>query len=477
MAKYVTGLMERDRILKVSKPVVSAAVNRFMRKQAAMAARKESMQDTGELDMDRLAYNKTSDDIFQSHKLKPEGKNHGVIFLMDWSASMAYNNRMAAMVNQITVFAEFARKTGIAFEVYAFSSTLRAFEHLYLKRGRDNKNVPVFGTIENQEARANPYSVALLQILSSDMPKKEYMEMLGILHYTKNNSYTNVLGKGGTPLNNALMMSPTIIRKFQKKYNTERTLFSVLTDGADCSAYSIVRDMFPDEGEDEKEDGLLNKAMEFQIVDKKSGESAMIYGYDDDKKTGVREYVTTARLMDYIGRATGVRTALMHLEDVLFHASNIYRTYMMYVNHSDLFVDNMYQRIIWTSKDKLKESIEKYASAKEIKHLENSVKRCAPPRSDASTVIVFDKPELHRLQSKPMNGNAGAYGADKTYLLSATRLFNSFRSKLEKPITRTTLKNIHTEQDRKRAMDTINNAANAREGMFKIAETFVDQLA
>ena len=61
----------------------------FEMKKAATAFSRESIAKTGVLDTGKLHTYKFNDDIFKKVTVRPDGKNHGMIFLLDWSGSMA----------------------------------------------------------------------------------------------------------------------------------------------------------------------------------------------------------------------------------------------------------------------------------------------------------------------------------------------------------------------------------------------------
>jgi hypothetical protein len=68
--------------------VVNYLVKEFeMRKSATLYKRAQTSK-IGSLDMKKIWSYKLSDDLFKRVMTLPEGKNHGMIFLLDWSGSM-----------------------------------------------------------------------------------------------------------------------------------------------------------------------------------------------------------------------------------------------------------------------------------------------------------------------------------------------------------------------------------------------------
>ena len=88
---------------------------------------------TGMLATDCLHKYKFSDDLFKKVTILPEGKNHGMLFLLDWSGSMAYE--LLPTIKQLIILTNFCKKVGIPFEVYAFTN-----EWVIAERAINNDN-------------------------------------------------------------------------------------------------------------------------------------------------------------------------------------------------------------------------------------------------------------------------------------------------------------------------------------------------
>ena len=76
---------------------------------------------TGKLDMNRLAKYQIVDDVFKRATYLPEGKNHGVTILLDWSGSIA--SELGDLIEQSVILIEFCRKVQIPYRLYAFSDS------------------------------------------------------------------------------------------------------------------------------------------------------------------------------------------------------------------------------------------------------------------------------------------------------------------------------------------------------------------
>jgi hypothetical protein len=68
---------------------VNYLVKEFECKKSASAYARSSTSRTGVLDTTKLHNYKFSDDIFKKVTRTTDGKNHGLVFLLDWSGSMS----------------------------------------------------------------------------------------------------------------------------------------------------------------------------------------------------------------------------------------------------------------------------------------------------------------------------------------------------------------------------------------------------
>ena len=78
---------------------------------------------TGVLDTRNLHTYKFNEDLFKKITVLPDGKNHGLIFILDWSGSMQYV--LQDTLKQLYNLIWFCRKVKIPFDVYAFTSEYR----------------------------------------------------------------------------------------------------------------------------------------------------------------------------------------------------------------------------------------------------------------------------------------------------------------------------------------------------------------
>ena len=91
---------------------VNFMVQQFEMRKSADAYARTAVHKTGELNVDALYNYKLTDDIFLRQNVTPDGKNHGMVMLLDWSGSMC--NIAVSTVKQIIVLAQFCRKVQLA---------------------------------------------------------------------------------------------------------------------------------------------------------------------------------------------------------------------------------------------------------------------------------------------------------------------------------------------------------------------------
>ena len=132
------GETYRKYIQKKNKKIVSHMAKEFEMRQTAMRSLKAYTGKSGDLDMNRLAKYQIVDDIFKRVTYIPDGKNHGVNVLLDWSGSIAYE--LEDLIEQSIILAEFCRLVQIPFRVYAFSDQVQTRDE-YDYSSRDGRLV------------------------------------------------------------------------------------------------------------------------------------------------------------------------------------------------------------------------------------------------------------------------------------------------------------------------------------------------
>ena len=236
---------EFKKFTKENKKTVMYLVKEFEMKKAATAYKRASTDKTGIIDPLKLPQYQYNEDIFKKLTIIPDGKNHGMMMLLDWSGSMS--DVLFNTVKQLINLVEFCRKVNIPFEVYFFTSERSRYDEEKSTKGFNHKNGDWFFE-----------DFHLVNCLSHRMNKKQadlalktlfHMGMYFDDRYTWNrrnafdqdadalaasNSYgiPNKYYLGNTPLNESLIYMDKLIPMFRKKYGIEKMTFITLTDGA-----------------------------------------------------------------------------------------------------------------------------------------------------------------------------------------------------------------------------------------------------
>ena len=222
-----------------SSKIVNYMVKEFERKKSADEYRRESISKTGVIDVNKLYSYKYNDDLFLKHTLRPDGKNHGLVMLLDWSASMC--GAMQDTVKQLLNLVWFCQKVNIPFEVYGFTNTYASA--MQAKLGPDSTEAEIRRYMgksfsQNQGELVIHSEFTLLNFFSSRMSSRDITRMGKALYATayvlKGYRVDNCLAEfnlSSTPLVEALITMQTVIPNFIKAYKLHRTNFIVLTDG------------------------------------------------------------------------------------------------------------------------------------------------------------------------------------------------------------------------------------------------------
>ncbi len=225
---------ENAEFIRTAKSIVGNMVKQFEMKKAADLNKRVSVARTGVLDVMRLTRYKFDDDLFLRNTIVPNGKNHGMIMLVDWSSSMSHV--LKDTLRQVVVLAMFCKKLNIPFDVYAFQSSPHPFKaYNPLKNGEsyyDRTAVEGFSVMQDfdHEKHVELRGFCLLHLLSSTSKKNSWIKSLNnvlILSQWR----PGILGLGSTPLDDALLTMPQIIKDFQRINKAQVMNLIVLTDG------------------------------------------------------------------------------------------------------------------------------------------------------------------------------------------------------------------------------------------------------
>ena len=206
--------------LKSVKKNVQVAVKEFEMRKAAYRYTRAQTAKTGTIDVNKLWSYKTNEDIFFTATKLADSKNHGMMLLIDMSGSMS--SSMHHVMDQVMHLVMFCKAVNIPFEVYGFTSTNPNLEWDQLK-GMD---IPF---------EIDGLSMPL--ICSSSLNKADFTESMKHMYKrasTSRNSWGDLCKFeewGSTPLNQALIVSHHLVKKFKRKHGIEKMNFITFTDG------------------------------------------------------------------------------------------------------------------------------------------------------------------------------------------------------------------------------------------------------
>lgn len=207
---------------KVQKDV-GFAVKEFELKKAAYRWTRAQTARSGSIDVSRLWAYKTDDDIFARVTQLADAKNHGLIGLIDYSGSMA--NVMGDVLDQLVHLAVFCKKVNIPFDFYGFTTNNKLLERQNQKEG-------------DMECQG----LSMPNILSSSFNKSDFEKAVYHCFVRKQRAvdYWGAAERsicspeedyGSTPLNEALVVTTSIIKDFQRKHNVDKMNLVVISDG------------------------------------------------------------------------------------------------------------------------------------------------------------------------------------------------------------------------------------------------------
>ena len=215
---------------------VNYLVKEFECKKAADSYARATTSRTGVLDCTKLHSYKYNEDLFKKVTTLADGKNHGLVFVLDWSGSMA--DVMADTIKQLYNLIWFCKKVSIPFEVYAFTNEWRRGGYDY-----QTKQHLAVDTTPHYEKKDGLFCVdptfSMMNILTSKVSGNDLEhQMLNIwrvvysfARYSCGYTHPNRLALSGTPLNEAFITLHQILPKFQKENKLQKVQCIVLTDG------------------------------------------------------------------------------------------------------------------------------------------------------------------------------------------------------------------------------------------------------
>lgn len=273
---------------------VQVLATEFDRRKAADAHKRMMVAETGSIDPNRLHAYRIAEDIFLQNSYVKDGKNHGLVLLLDMSGSMA--GVFFDTMSQLVTLAHFCRRVNIPFAFYGFTDRAAAYagfsKDASFKKGTFNADTirTRLVTLLQDGMKANEFSTACGNLLlsaydsSSGIPQDHpSMAALKSTGYQKSWGGVEWMCLDNTPTNAALLGLPSVMEEFKRVKRVQVMNLIVLTDG-------------------EASDSMTDAVRYGENYTKKIGKDA--YGYTARAKIVWRD---TKRRKDYA--ATKVYTA------------------------------------------------------------------------------------------------------------------------------------------------------------------------
>ena len=216
---------------------VNYLVKEFECRKAADSYARATTARTGVLDCSKLHTYKYNEDLFKKVTTLATGKNHGLVFILDWSGSMG--DVMLDTVKQLFNLVWFCKKVAIPFDVYAFTTDYPLVT--YDGNGRANMRELAYQKKDGLIQVGEWFS--MMNLLTSKVNSKTLEnQMKNIFRLAVSfgrhsyHSYPTPLGMSlsGTPLNESMIALHQILPKFQKENKLQKVQCVILTDGEAC---------------------------------------------------------------------------------------------------------------------------------------------------------------------------------------------------------------------------------------------------
>jgi len=213
---------------------VNYLVKEFECRKAADSYARATTARTGVLDCTKLHTYKYNEDLFKKVTTLADGKNHGLVFVLDWSGSMS--DVMLDTIKQLFNLVWFCKKVSIPFEVYAFTNEYPLVS--YDEEGRATLRELSYDKRDGLVQVGEWFS--MMNLLTSkvngktlDNQMRNIYRLASSFRYNSYVYYTCPVGMSlsGTPLNEALISLHQILPKFEKENKLQKVQCVILTDG------------------------------------------------------------------------------------------------------------------------------------------------------------------------------------------------------------------------------------------------------
>lgn len=225
------------------KNLAKSANNIFHQKMSANENVMQKHRTIGKLDTKKLAKYSISENIFRNIKELPQGKNHAIVMLLDYSSSMKPLQLLSEFI-QACIFGEFCKMNNIPFSIYAYGMQIYTrgeyYEHLkgkplseiYNKEKFLSEGIVLIGSNYIFDTKS------ILWLATNGGKRKNIV-------YNDGDKNDVTFRQGGTPTIEALKYAYKKLKSY-KNSGIEKLFLYIMTDGmynrsTDCK-YVITKD-------------------------------------------------------------------------------------------------------------------------------------------------------------------------------------------------------------------------------------------
>jgi len=208
---------------------VNYLVKEFECKKSADSYARATISRTGVLDTRNLHTYKFNEDLFKKVSIIPDGKNHGLVFILDWSGSMSHV--MLDTIKQLYNLLWFCKKVNIPFEVYAFTNEHPPVGDTFHRTSYEKKSG--LALIEETFSLMNLFTSTVNNKILDEQMKNIFRVVSQFEYSYTPRCFSTPIGMNlsGTPLNESIIALHQILPQFKKRNNLQKVQCIILTDG------------------------------------------------------------------------------------------------------------------------------------------------------------------------------------------------------------------------------------------------------
>ena len=225
---------EYAKFKKSAQKEVNYLVKEFECRKSADSYARSTISRTGVLDTTKLHTYRYNEDLFKKVTTLADGKNHGLVFVLDWSGSM--QDILMDTIKQMFNLVWFCKKVGIPFDVYAFTNDYPLFT--YREDGTPEVKDLAYKKKDGLFYIHECFSMMnfLTHKVKTNELEVQMKNIFRLANYFDRTTFSHYqvpcgMGLSGTPLNESMIALHQILPKFKKDNKVQKVQCVVLTDG------------------------------------------------------------------------------------------------------------------------------------------------------------------------------------------------------------------------------------------------------